>query len=83
MHEILQKLTGGDFRSTGRSEEVVEDVIRDPSLFAVVFHGMLSDDPLIRMRSADAIEKITSATCATTATSATKSKQIYKFACLP
>jgi predicted thioredoxin/glutaredoxin len=31
----------------------------DPPLFEIVFDGMLSDDPLIRMRSADAIEKIT------------------------
>jgi hypothetical protein len=57
--EVLSKLAGGDRRSIGRSNEVVADVMRDPSLFGIVFDGMLSDDPLIRMRSADAIEKIT------------------------
>jgi hypothetical protein len=59
MQEVLSKLAGGDRRSIGGSNEVVADVMRDPSLFEPVFNGMLSDDPLIRMRSADAIEKIT------------------------
>jgi hypothetical protein len=59
MQEVLNKLAGGDRRSIGKSNEVVADVMRDPSLFGIVFDGMLSDDPLIRMRSADAIEKIT------------------------
>ena len=60
MHAILQKLDGGDRRSIGRSEEVVADVLADPTLFDVVFHGILVDDnPLIRMRAADAVEKIT------------------------
>ena len=57
--EVLNKLAGGDRRSIGKSNEVVADVMRDPSLFGIVFAGMLRDDPLIRMRSADAIEKIT------------------------
>ncbi len=34
-------------------------MLNDPTLFEVVFYGMLSDDPIIRMRSADAAEKIT------------------------
>ncbi len=59
MQEVLNKLAGGDHRSIGKSNEVVADVISDPSLFEVVFNGMLSDDPLIRMRCADAVEKIT------------------------
>lgn len=57
--DILKKLAGGDRRSIGRVSEVVADVLNDPTLFEVVFNGMLSDDPTIRMRSADAIEKIT------------------------
>jgi HEAT repeat protein len=59
MHPILEKLQGGDRRSIGRSEEVVADVLTKPELFAAVFGGMLHDDPLVRMRSADAVEKIT------------------------
>ena len=57
--DILKKLSGGDRRSIGRVSEVVTDVLNNPTLFEVVFHGMVSDDPVIRMRSADAIEKIT------------------------
>lgn len=57
---ILQKLTGGDLRSVGRAEEVVEDILKNPSLFAEVFDGMLHDDPRVRMRSADALEKVSS-----------------------
>jgi hypothetical protein len=57
--DLLDKLRGGDRRSIGRSEEVVADVLDDPSLFDVLFCGMLSDDPLVRMRAADAAEKVT------------------------
>jgi len=38
---------------------VEEEVFGDPSLFGDVFEGMLSDDALIRMRAADAMEKVT------------------------
>ena len=33
MADILQKLKGGDRRSIGRADEVVEAVRKDPSLF--------------------------------------------------
>jgi hypothetical protein len=59
MQEVLKKLSGGDRRSIGRADEVVADILADPTLFGELFQGMLSDDPLIRMRSADAVEKIT------------------------
>lgn len=59
MHPILRKLDGGDRRSIGRSNEVVSEVLADRRLFGVVFSGLLADSPLVRMRSADAIEKIT------------------------
>jgi hypothetical protein len=58
MEHILQKLEGGDRRSVGRVDEVIAQVLDDPSLFDPLFEGMLSDNPLVRMRSADAIEKI-------------------------
>lgn len=59
MNAVLDKLAGRDRRSIGRSNEVVADVLRNPTLFNEVFNGMLADDPVIRMRSADATEKIT------------------------
>ncbi len=58
LHPLLQKLTGGDRRSIGRVDEVVADVQAEPSLFSVLIDGMHCDDPLIRMRAADAAEKI-------------------------
>jgi hypothetical protein len=55
--KVLQKLAGGDRRSIGRSDEVVADLLADPALFPLVFEGMLHEDPVVRMRAADAVEK--------------------------
>jgi len=60
MSQLLDKLKGRDLRSIGRAEEVVEDTLENPALFAEVFEGMLNDDPQVRMRSADALEKVSS-----------------------
>ncbi len=59
MHPILKKLQGGDRRSIGRADEVAAEVLAEPGLFDTLFSGMLSADPLVRMRAADAVEKIT------------------------
>ena len=59
MTDVLSKLAGADRRSIGKSAEVVADVLADPGLFGVLFEGMLDQDPVIRMRAADAIEKVT------------------------
>ncbi len=59
MNSILQKLIGGDFRSIGKSNEVVAIVLSNPLLFPELFAGLFVDDPLVRMRAADSIEKIT------------------------
>ncbi|MGB7815831.1 MAG: hypothetical protein WBL28_05725 [Methylotenera sp.] len=59
MHPVLKLLEGGDRRSIGRSNEVVALVLGKPELFDVLMSGMLLADPLIRMRCADAAEKIT------------------------
>lgn len=58
MHRLLRKLTGGDRRSIGRVDEVVADVLETPSLFNILFKGMTCESPIICMRSADAVEKI-------------------------
>jgi hypothetical protein len=59
MHPILKKLSGGDRRSIGRSNEVVAEVLTRPALLRHVFEGLAGDDPVLRMRAADALEKIT------------------------
>ena len=58
MSNILNKLLGGDLRSIGDAHEVISDILKEPELFGEVFNGMRSDNPLIRMRSADVIEKV-------------------------
>jgi len=57
-HPILRKLRGGDRRSIGRLEEVESDVLHNPTLFKILLNGFVDPDPIVRMRSADAVEKI-------------------------
>lgn len=52
-------LRGGDRRSIGCSNQIARDISRNPKLFARVFAAILSHDPVIRMRAADAVEKAT------------------------
>jgi len=59
MGNIVDQLVGGDRRSLGRANTVVKEILRDPKLFSLVFEAMLHDDPVVRMRAADAIEKVT------------------------
>ena len=59
--DVLQKLSGGDRRSIGRSDEVVTQVLADLALFEAVFQGIFSDDSLVRMRAADVCEKVSAA----------------------
>jgi len=59
MHPLLRKLTGADRRSIGKSNQVVAQVLKQPRLFRIVFNGMLDADPVLRMRCADSVEKIT------------------------
>jgi hypothetical protein len=56
---VLKKLTGGDRRSIGKSNEVAAEVLANPKLFGIIFDGMLDADPVLRMRCADAVEKVT------------------------
>ena len=58
MNTLLEMLTGGNLRSIGRSDEIVLLILEEPTLFKDLFHGFYSADPVIRMRTSDAIEKI-------------------------
>lgn len=57
-NNLLNRLRGGDRRSIGRSSEVAELVLNRPVLFAELIRGMYAADPLVRMRAADAAEKV-------------------------
>lgn len=56
---ILTLLEGGDRRTIGRSGQVAALVSKNPNLFARLIAGLWSPDPLVRMRAADASEKVT------------------------
>lgn len=56
---ILDELRGGDPRSIGRSNRVVAIIRRQPALFPTLIDGMHHADELVRMRAADAAEKLT------------------------
>jgi hypothetical protein len=56
---ILTLLTGGDRRTIGRAGRVAEMVCSDPKLFPELMAGLWSEDALVRMRAADAAEKVT------------------------
>lgn len=59
MSSILDKLRGGDRRSLGKANSVARDVQKNATLFDQVFAGFHDPDPVVRMRSADVIEKVT------------------------
>jgi hypothetical protein len=56
---ILPLLRGGDRRSIGRADEVAAMVADDLKLFPNLIAGLWSEDPVVRMRAADAAEKVT------------------------
>jgi hypothetical protein len=51
-------LRGGDRRSIGKSNQVVAQILKRPDRLAELIECMWSDDAIIRMRAADAVEKI-------------------------
>jgi hypothetical protein len=56
---ILGLLAGGDRRTSGRSDQIVAMVSGDPEVFPELIAGLWSEDRLVRMRAADASEKVT------------------------
>jgi hypothetical protein len=56
---ILALLEGADRRSIGHADRVAAMVFDDAALFPEPIAGLWSADPLVRMRAADAAEKVT------------------------
>lgn len=56
---LLDKLALGDMRTTGKSDEVVQEVLSDVNRFDELFAGLEDARAGVRMRSADALEKVT------------------------
>ena len=55
---ILKMFEGGDRRSIGCADGVAEMLKRNRRLFPQLIAGLWSADPLVRMRTADATEKV-------------------------
>jgi hypothetical protein len=51
-------LQGGDRRSLGHANRVVTLILGQPKRFPEILECLWSDDPVVRMRAADAAEKI-------------------------
>jgi HEAT repeat protein len=58
MAEIIELLSGGDRRSIGASEEIVEMVLEDHSRFEELVQALDNQDDVVRIRAADALEKV-------------------------
>jgi HEAT repeat protein len=56
---IIELLRGRDRRSIGNSNRVVKLVLADAKKFPALFAGLRDEDEMVRMRAADALEKIT------------------------
>ena len=56
---ILLLLKDGDRRTIGRAGRVAAMVAKDPSLFPALIAGLWSENLVVRMRAADASEKVT------------------------
>jgi len=59
-NKLNDLLEGTDRRSIGRANDVVALVLREPQRFPELIGYLWSDDPVLRMRAADAAEKISS-----------------------
>lgn len=57
-HSVRARLAGGDRRSIGDADAVAAEAITDRALFDALVDGIDDPDPVIRMRCADAAEKV-------------------------
>jgi hypothetical protein len=52
-------LKGGDRRSIGKANHIAKLVLSEPNRFAELLECLWDEDPIVRMRAADAAEKVT------------------------
>jgi hypothetical protein len=56
---IAAMLKGGDRRSIGKANQIATLVLSEPKRFAELIQCLWDEDPIVRMRAADAAEKVT------------------------
>src|SRR5690606_36078616 len=54
---VVERLAGTDRRSMGLADQAAKEIADDQALFDQAVGALFSDDPVIRMRAADAVEK--------------------------
>jgi HEAT repeat protein len=57
-YALLERLRGGDRRSIGRANAVARAVVRHPQALPELAAGLWHADPVVRVRAADALEKV-------------------------
>lgn len=55
---IADRLRGGDLRSIGAANAVVSEVLESPQELSALVEALPHEDPVVRARAADALEKI-------------------------
>ena len=58
MKKSLHELEGGDRRSIGKADLVAAQVLKQPSLLAMIIEGLEHAEHVVRMRSGDVAEKV-------------------------
>ena len=58
-HKLTDMLRGGDRRSIGKSNQIARLVLSDAKRFGELLQCLWDEDPIVRMRAADAAEKVT------------------------
>ena len=58
VRRVREMLAGGDRRSIGRANEVAALALAGTLDFGAVCAAMFDEDPVVRMRAADAVEKV-------------------------
>ncbi|HVA26780.1 MAG TPA: hypothetical protein VNF68_01265 [Candidatus Baltobacteraceae bacterium] len=58
---LADRLVGGDRRSVGTADTIASEVLRHNERFGELFEAMLHEDPVVRVRASDAVEKLTRA----------------------
>jgi hypothetical protein len=56
---IAAMLKGGDRRSIGKSNHIAKLILSDSKRFSELVECLWAEDPIVRMRAADAAEKVT------------------------
>lgn len=57
MRSVEERFAGPDLRSIGRSNEVAREILVNPAIASAAVRLLDADDPVVRSRAADALEK--------------------------